>query len=265
MDSGATTSLRDSLPVGETTALVTVVVPSLNHGRYLADALGSITAQAVGTEIIVMDGGSTDDSLTVIERWRSRLAYWQSGPDGGQAAAINDGIRRGTAPYVTWLNSDDMLKPGGLRTLIDALEQNPTAPAAYGKVDNLTEDGRGSVWVQPFSERALATRCIVSQPGALIRRSAWEAVGGVDPGLFLAMDYDLWWRLYRRFGPLVHVPQVTAVNRAHHGTKTRNNRTAHYAEAIAVVRRHHGRVPLKWWLAQPYAVWWKALVAKVGA
>jgi glycosyltransferase involved in cell wall biosynthesis len=248
------------------TPQVTMVVPSLNQGRYLEDALRSIAAQDVVTEIVVMDGGSTDSSLAVLERWSERLTYWHSRADGGQAAAINEGIRRSTAPYVGWLNSDDMLEPGGLRLLIEALEANPAAPAAYGNVINLNPNGICSdVWVQPFSERALTHRCIVSQPGTLIRRTAWEAVAGVDPNLFLAMDYDLWWRLCRRFGPLVHVPHVIAVNRMHPDTKTRNNRAAHYAEAIAVVRRHHGRVPIKWWLAQPYAVWWKALAAKLGA
>lgn len=246
-------------------AQVTVVVPSFNQGRYLEAALRSIAAQDVATEIVVMDGGSTDGSVGVLERWGDRLTHWRSGPDGGQAAAINEGIRHGAAPYVAWLNSDDMLEPGGLRLLIDALEANPAAPAAYGKVVNLDPDGgRSDVWVQQFSERTLALRCIISQPGTLIRRTAWEAVGGVDPSLFLAMDYDLWWRLYRRFGPLLHVPQVTAINRRHHETKTRNNRMAHYAEAIGAVRRHRGRIPMKWWLAQPYAVWWKALMARLG-
>ena len=247
------------------TAQITLVVPSLNQGRYLDDALRSIAAQDVITEIIVMDGGSTDNSLAILERWSGRLAYWHSGADGGQAVAINEGVKLGKAPYVGWLNSDDMLEPGGLRLLIEALEANPDAPAAYGNVVNLDPNGaRSPVWVQPFSERKLALRCIISQPGTLIRRAAWEAVGGVDPNLFLAMDYDLWWRLYGSFGPLIHVPRVTAVNRMHSDTKTRNNRVAHYVEAIAVVRRHRGRVPIKWWLAQPYAVWWKALKARLG-
>ncbi|MET4608588.1 GT2 family glycosyltransferase [Bradyrhizobium sp. JR4.1] len=247
------------------TPQVTMVVPSLNQSRYLDDALRSIAAQDVVTEIIVMDGGSTDDSLAVLQCWSGRLAYWYSGSDGGQAAAINNGIGHGSAPYVGWLNSDDMLEPGGLRSLIETLEADPAAPAAYGNVVNLKSNGVYSdVWVQPFSERALTLRCIISQPGTLIRRTAWEAVGGLDPNLQLAMDYDLWWRLYRRFGPLVHVPRQTAVNRMHPNTKTRNNRVAHYAEAIAVLRHHHGKVPAKWWMARPYSVWWKALAARLG-
>jgi glycosyltransferase involved in cell wall biosynthesis len=257
-------ALLDSSATVISGAQVTVVVPSFNQGRYLEAALCSIAAQDVPTEIIVMDGGSTDNSLAILERWSARLAYWQSGADGGQAAAINDGMRRGGAPYVCWLNSDDMLERGGLSLLIKALQANPAASVAYGNVLNLEPDGRLSkVWVQSFSEWKMAFRCIISQPGTLIRRAAWEAVGGVDPSLSFAMDYDLWWRLYHGFGPLIHVPQVTAINRMHSQTKTRNNRVAHYAESITVVRRHNSRVPIKWWLLQPYSVWWKALIAAV--
>jgi GT2 family glycosyltransferase len=117
---------------------------------------------------------------------------------------------------------------------------------------------RQPVWVEPFSERRLALRSIVSQPGTLIRRSAWEAVGGLDAGLRMAIDYDLWWRLYKKYAPLEFVDQFVAVNRDHAETKTNTQRQLHYREAIAIVRKYHGRVPLKWWLAQPYAVWLKA-------
>ncbi|WP_245570171.1 glycosyltransferase family 2 protein [Bradyrhizobium ottawaense] len=251
--------------MGKAPPEVTVVVPSLNQGCYLEEALQSIASQDVPTEIIVMDGGSTDISLAILRRWSGRLSFWRSAPDGGQAAAINEGMQRGTAPYVSWLNSDDKLEPGSLRALINALDENPIAPAAYGEALNLDAGGAKSpVWVQPFSERDLRLRCIISQPGTLIRRSAWDALGGLDPTLHFALDYDLWWRLYRRFGPLVHVPRILAVNRLHADTKTRNNRAAHYAEAMRVVRRHHGSLPVKWWLAQPYAVWWKALLAMIG-
>ena len=120
------------------------------------------------------------------------------------------------------------------------------------------------VWVSPFSEKALAWRCIVSQPATLIRRSAWETLEGLDERLHMALDYDLWWRLYRKFGPLEFVDAFTAVNRLHRETKTNSFRARHYREAIAVVRQHYGAVPWKWRLAQPYAIWWRALLHRLG-
>jgi len=85
-------------------------------------------------------------------------------------------------------------------------------------------------------------------------------LGGLDDSLRMAIDYDLWWRLYKNFAPLEFVDEFVALNRDHADTKTNTQRQLHYREAMAIVRKYHGRVPLKWWLAQPYAVWLKAVV-----
>ncbi len=241
--------------------LVTIAVPSFNQGRFLDQALESIFSQDVPVEVFVEDGGSSDNSAEVISRWAHRLAGWRSYSDEGQAAAINEGISRGTAPFVCWLNSDDWFLPGGLRCLVEELEKNSDAPAVYGRAWNVAEctGKRTPVWVEPFNVQRLALRCIVSQPATLIRRSAWEAVAGVDISLHMVMDYDLWWKLYIEFGPLVFVNKFSAVNREHQLTKTRTLRRLHYREAMRVVRKYHGRVPFKWWFAQPYAVWYKSL------
>lgn len=242
--------------------LVTVAVPSFNQGRFLGDALASIFAQELPVEVFLLDGGSTDGTLDVIRAWAPRLAGWRSRKDEGQGAAINEGIARGTAPYVCWINSDDWILAGGLARLVRELEAHPEAPAAYGRVWNVKDPGgrRSPIKVEPFDERRLATRCIISQPGTLVRRGAWEKVGGVDPSFHLAMDYDLWWRLYRACGPLRFVDEPVAVNRDHEQTKTRTLRRRHYQEAMAVVRRYYGRpLPLRWWLAQPYSVWYRSL------
>ncbi len=241
--------------------LITVAVPSYNQGHFLDAALASIFQHELPLEVFVMDGGSTDSSLEVIQKWKHRLTGWRSHPDNGQAAAINEGIALGQAPYVCWLNSDDLFLPDGLHKLSVALENHPATPVVYGKTYNLIEETQATklVWVEPFNEHRLALRCIISQPATLIRRTAWEALGGLNEKLHMAMDYDLWWRLFKLFGPLQYVDEFVAINRDHVSTKTKTYRRLHYKEAMKVVRTHYGRVPLKWWLAQPYAVWYKAL------
>ncbi|MBT5054942.1 MAG: glycosyltransferase [Gemmatimonadetes bacterium] len=249
--------------VDSKTPVVTIAVPSLNQGRYLTDALESIFSQEVPVEVFVADGGSTDTSVDVIRQWEPRLSGWRSHPDSGQAAAINESIEKGTAPYVGWLNSDDCYLPGGLRVLVDALEAHHEWPAAYALAEDADSSltNRSNVWVEPFNERRLAVRCFISQPATLIRRSAWEAVGGLNEDFELAMDYDLWWRLYRRFGPLGFEEELVALNRSHDSSKTRTQRKRHYQEAIQVVRSHYGRVPWKWWLYWVFAVWFRSFFA----
>jgi len=241
--------------------LVTIAVPSYNQGRFLDDALASIFNQEVPVEVFVLDGGSSDNSLEVIKKWAPQLAGWRSHADKGQAAAINEGIALGTAPYVAWLNSDDWFLPGALERLVQQSQAVPSAPAVYGRCWNIVEKSgkRVPVWVEPFNVHRLALRCIISQPATLIRRTAWEAVEGVDTAMHMAMDYDLWWRLYQFGGPLAFIDEFVAVNRDHDDTKTNTQRQRHYREAINVVRKHYGRVPLKWWIAQPYAVWFRSL------
>ncbi|RAP38460.1 glycosyl transferase [Legionella quinlivanii] len=245
--------------------LVTIVVPSYNQGCFLNDALASIFQQNLPVEVFVMDGGSTDCTAEIIDQWKNRLSGWRIARDEGQAQAINEGISRGKAPYVCWLNSDDWFLANSLRLLLNALESAPEKPAAYGRSWNVYEKSgqRKPVWVEAFCEDRLASRCIISQPASLIRRSAWEAVGGVDASLHMAMDYDLWWRLFKSGGPLLFIDEFIAVNRIHPATKTRRLRRLHYQEAIQTVSKYYGRVPWKWWLAQPYSVWYKLMLSKM--
>lgn len=242
-------------------------MPSYNQGRYLNQALASIFQQTVPVEVFVLDGGSRDESLEVIDRWRYRLAGWRSHPDAGQAVAVNEGIDLGSAPYVCWLNSDDWFLPGGLDLLVDALEHDIHAPMVYGHTYNYREkDGQlTNTVVLPFRPWLMARKCIISQPGTLIRRSCWEALGGLDSNLHMALDYDLWWRVYRQFGIPLYIDDVVAVNRIHPQSKTSQQRRLNHQEVFAILRRHHGRVPLKWWLAQPYTIWYKDFIDSLRA
>lgn len=241
----------------EAKPLVTVAVPSRNHGRFLDEALSSIHAQGVPVEVMLADGGSTDETPQVIERWRGRLAWWKSAPDTGQAAAINDAIARGTAPYVCWLNADDTFLPAGLAAMVKALETHAAAPMVYARCWTTDASGRRLMpyVTYPFTAWLLANRNLIAQPATLIRRAAWTRAGGLDESLRLALDYDLWWRLYKTGGAPLYLKQFVATTRAHLDTKTAGQRKAHVLEAMGVIRRHYGRVPWKWYLAWPYSVW----------
>jgi len=104
------TPLQHSMTDRQEWPPITIVTPSYNQGRFIEETIRSVLLQGYSNiEYLVLDGGSTDESIRIIEKYSSRLTYWASDPDGGQSAAINRGLRMGTGLFATWLNSDDLL------------------------------------------------------------------------------------------------------------------------------------------------------------
>ena len=251
--------------VPEAPPRITVAIPSLNHGRFLDEAIASVLAQSVPVEVMVADAGSTDETPAVIARWAPKLSGWKSSPDAGQSHAVNEAIARGKAPYVAWLGADDTYMPDGLAKMADALDAHPDAPMVYARAWITNEAGhkRTPAGLMPANRFVLSRRCPICQPATLIRRSVWDALGGLDPDLDYAMDYDLWWRILLRFGAPLQSADFVATSRAHMDTKTARGRVRHNAEAVAVVRRHHGSVPIKWRLAWPVSVLARSLYFRI--
>ncbi|MCF6262711.1 MAG: glycosyltransferase [Xanthomonadales bacterium] len=233
--------------------LITIAVPSLNQGSYLNAALESIFQQDLPVEVFVMDGGSTDDSLEIIKQWESQLAGWRSHPDEGQAAAINEGIAQGTAPYVCWLNSDDLYYPGGLKKMLATLQAEDQAPFVYGRCWTISASGKKLLpyLTMPFIPWLFANFCFIAQPATLIKRTAWDSVGGLNESMQMAFDYDLWWRLFKSYNFTKYLREFVAATRAHKDTKTSNYTELHYQESVEVVRVNWGSIPKKWKLTLP--------------
>ena len=122
---------------------ISIVTPSFNQGEFLEDTLKSVLAQAYPElEYIVVDGGSTDDSVDIIQRYAEQLDWWVSEADHGQSEAINKGFRQATGELIGWVNSDDLLMPGTLLKVAEAFENNPDAVLVYGDVDSIDADGQ---------------------------------------------------------------------------------------------------------------------------
>jgi glycosyltransferase involved in cell wall biosynthesis len=220
-----------------------VVIPSFNQAPFLPACLESVLSQSApgaGLEVLVYDGGSTDGSREIIERQAPRLAYWQSRPDGGQAAALKAGFERATGDVLGWVNSDDILLPGALAAAAAAFEANPGAPLIYG--DAVWIDGQGRV-IRPKREIDFDWGifaygyCYIPQPSAFFRRAAYQQAGGLDAELKCCMDSDLWHRLARP-GPVVHLPAFMSGLRDHPGTKT-NQLKAVFAREHEILRSRY--------------------------
>jgi hypothetical protein len=152
------------------------------------------------------------------------------------------------------LNADDVLYPDALATLAAALAADPLAAAAYGDAVHIDETGAvlSAYPSRPFDAAALIDACYICQPAALMRRTAFDAVGGMDERLDVALDYDFWIRLAQRY-PLRKVDALVAGSRMHRANKTLSRRGEVYQEVTQVLRAHYGYVPYTWSFA--YASW----------
>jgi glycosyltransferase involved in cell wall biosynthesis len=180
---------------------VSLVVPSLNQAGYLAEALHSIADQNYpDLELIIMDGGSTDHSVEVIQDYSRIITDWTSAPDGGQADALRTGFERTSGEVLGWLNSDDLLLPGALHAVGQHFRDRPAEMWAYGDSHIIGSDGR-TLWRRPMPNVRFAEMTQLSvhlpQESTFFRRQAYEAAGGIEPSLRYAMDYDLWLRLWK--------------------------------------------------------------------
>lgn len=227
--------------------LVTVVTPSYNQGRFIRQTIESVLAQDYpNVEYLVMDGGSSDETVPILHEYAGRL-QWVSKPDAGQGSAINEGWRRGRGEILAWLNSDDTYLPGAIGAAVAHLTRSPEDGAVYGEGYHTDESGRvmARYPTEPFDLHRLSETCFICQPTVFMRRSVVESLGYLDEALRFCMDYDFWIRIGRvsRFGQL---PRFLATSRLHPDTKTLGRRREVYAEILPMVQRHYRRVPLSW-------------------
>lgn len=192
----------------------TVITPSFNSGRFLETTLRSVIAQRDGTgafelEHIVVDGGSSDGSLEIIERYRGDLAHVIVEPDNGPAAAINKGLRLAGGDMLAWLNADDCYLPGALARVAEATLRHPDRALYFGRCRIVNEAGAEiRHGITRFKAAFYGCSCrpliqtinYVSQPAMFFTRRAWLTAGGLREDLTAAFDYEYILRLWRHGG-----------------------------------------------------------------
>ncbi len=227
--------------------LVTVVTPSLNHGRFIRETIESVLGQDYpALEYLVIDGGSTDDTMAVVKQYADRLS-WVSERDAGQAAAVNKGWRRARGAIVAYLNSDDTYLPHALERAVAAFRAHPEADVVYGEGYHVDVGGRvlHRYPTEPFRRPRLAETCFICQPATFIRRRTAESVGYLDESLQFCMDYDFWIRL-AQVATFTHITEYLATSRVHPDTKTVAQRARAHVEILDTVHRHFRHVPPPW-------------------
>lgn len=242
--------------------VITVVTPSYNQGRYIAETIESVLEQEgdFHLDYVIVDGGSTDDSVEIIrcyERllnegsWQVKcrgINYrWVSEKDRGQADAIMKGFNMAEGEILAWLNSDDTYLPGALSRIGDVFAREPETSVLYGRTWFTDAKGEviGKYPTEPFDHTRLAVFNLICQPSAFFKKSALTEVGGLDMDLHYVMDYDLWIRLARRFD-FRYLPEFLSTYRLHEESKTISPAVAlaNHKEALVAVIRHYGWAPL---------------------
>jgi glycosyltransferase involved in cell wall biosynthesis len=205
------------------TPLVSIVTPSFNQAPFLEETICSVLDQDYSNlEYIIVDGGSTDGSLEIIQKYAERLAWWVSEPDRGQTDAINKGFAQSQGDILAWLNSDDTYLPGTVSEAAAYLQEHPEIGAVYGDVNLIDEQGQviGRFPArQTDYERLMRGFVHIPQQAAFFRGELWRKVGPLDPSFYFAMDYDLWVRISKE-APLNYHPRLWANFRLHGDAKS---------------------------------------------
>lgn len=197
--------------------ILSIVVANYNYGRFIDAALASIVDQCGGPiqgengrtvlplpngtaiELIVVDGGSKDDSVDIIQKYADRISWWVSEPDRGQSDAFNKGFAQATGKYLTWHNADDLMVPGCLVEVTNAMQAHPDCAWFTGNLFRFFEDGRitevgwGPHYLPECLQRKDSPSSIaVYGPSTFFTKGIYEQVGRIDEQLVNTMDYDLW-------------------------------------------------------------------------
>ena len=220
---------------------ITIVTPSLNQGRFIEETLCSVLDQKLpNLEYIVIDGGSSDETVDILRRYESHLAHWVSEPDRGQADAINKGFALGTGELLAYLNSDDLYAPGSLARVVADFRSGAAGTWHAYPVQTFTADGATGIESPPTLGGRLSEnlseeeeprsndllqwvlgQVSLHQPGVFWRREQWAAVGGFDTRYDYAFDRHFFMKLVAAGYPLVcHDGPPAARFRLHDRSKT---------------------------------------------
>jgi glycosyltransferase involved in cell wall biosynthesis len=242
--------------------LVSIISPSFNQASFLRDTIESVLSQDYpNIEYIIIDGGSKDASVEIIQQYSKRLAWWVSERDKGHADALNKGFDRANGEILAWLNSDDTYQPHTIKEAVEYLMAHPEVSLVYGDANLIDENGDYlGRFPSKQTDYASMLRGSVHIPQAttFFWAKYWKLVGPLDLSLKFAFDYDLWVRL-AKLAPIAYVPRVWANFRLHSKGKSVYLDDRCYPDMIRVSQRETGkkvtRLVLRWYLRRLTFAW----------
>ncbi|MFZ4857327.1 MAG: glycosyltransferase family 2 protein [Desulfuromonadaceae bacterium] len=241
---------------------ISIITPSYNQGVFLAETIKSVISQEGDfvLDYIIVDGGSTDNSIKVIKQyeqmleqglWHVKCAHitfrWVSEKDHGQTDALMKGFAMAEGAVLAWICSDDVYLPETLQAVHNFFHENSSAALLYGDAYYCDTAGTtiGHYPVEEFKFGKLAYFNFFCQPSTFFRREAFEAAGGLNSSLNFAMDYDLFVRIGKNL-PCCYLRQYLSKYRLHNTSKTICNDALYknHEESLRIAIKHFGWAPL---------------------
>jgi glycosyltransferase involved in cell wall biosynthesis len=222
---------------------ISIVTPSYNQAHFLEETILSILGQRYpNLELLIMDGGSTDNSVDVIRKYENEITYWVSEKDNGQAAAINSGFRKATGDILMWINSDDMLMPGALSFVAEIVRDKGNKVFIgdclhFRKQPGGPLDAWGSDIANDSKKLDLSTFDYVIQPSSFWTRSVWETTGSLNEALHYAFDWEWFLRCQSNGIAFEYVDKCLSMYRYHEAHKSSGGGEQRRAELLNIYRR----------------------------
>jgi glycosyltransferase involved in cell wall biosynthesis len=219
--------------------LVSIITPSYNQGQFIEETILSIQNQSYkNIEHIIIDGGSTDQSLEILKRYSSSIS-WISEPDYGQTNAINKGIKKSRGDILAYLNSDDLYLPDTIKIVVDFFNKHPEIDMVYGDIIHIDRQSKDIEIIKTDKidfEKYLTGRIYLPQPTVFFRREIIEEIGDFDERLNLAMDMDYWVRVFLQF-QTAYLPVVLAKARIYPDAKSIANAQKYLDERLYILNK----------------------------
>jgi glycosyltransferase involved in cell wall biosynthesis len=224
---------------------ISIVIPSFNQGIFLEETIDSILNQDYSNlEIILIDGGSTDNTINIIEKHEKYFKYWVSEKDSGQSNAINKGLKFASGEIFAWQNSDDKYLPGTFQHIDEIMTRDDKIDLVFGGWSFIDENGRviSSRKLNNYSLRKLhAGRKVPPQPAVFFRRSAILKWGGINESLHQTMDYDLYLKI-ANMNNLFITSRVLGEFRIHQNSKTVSGKPIQFKEMQSTRNENLGSI-----------------------
>ena len=230
---------------------ISVITPSFNQGIFLERTLASVATQSYPPlEHLIFDGGSSDNTVALLQRTHPPIR-WVSKPDDGQADAVNQGLAVARGEVIAWINSDDLYAPEAFVRVARRFADDPDLDVVYGDAEHIDVDD------QPFEAyptglwdpRLLPHVCFLCQPAVFFRRRVVQRIGLLNPELRYCMDYEYWLRLAAAGCRFAYLPETLAGSRLYSSNKTLADRPAVHREIAEMLHSRFGSVPLRWVVA----------------